>query len=159
MRKFLSNTVAVFLAMILFGSQVLAGSNMSVSSEEEAYVNFDETEITGSFSEITNLVNYVSENDVTYADVENTNSSLLENVSSTSALALSGSSGEGVPFISPFLWGCIFNWVGIVVVALTSDMDKDLIMKSVWGCAANTLVVGVFYFIYYVAILGSLSTL
>lgn len=157
MQKFLSKTVAVFLAMILFGSQVLAGSNMSVSSEEEAYVNFDETEITNSFSEITDLVNYVSENDVTYADVENTNSSLLENVSSTSALALSSTSGEGVPFISPFLWGCIFNWVGIVIVALTSDMDKDLIMKSVYGCAVSTLLWVGFWLIYDLVVLGSIG--
>jgi hypothetical protein len=157
MRKFLSKTIAVFLAMILFGSQVFAGSNMSVSSEEEAYVNFDETEITGSFSEITDLVNYVSENDVTYADVENTNSSLLENVSSSSALALSGSSGEGVPFISPFLWGCVFNVVGILIVALTSDMDTDLIMKSVWGCVAGTVAYVGFWLVYDLIILGSIG--
>lgn len=156
MRKFFTKTIAVFLAMILLVSQAMAGSGMSVSSEDEAYVNFDETEITASFNEIEDLVSFVSENEnVSYSDLETENSSLIENVSSTSALALGSASGDTPPFISPFLWGCIFNWVGIVVVALTTDMDMPQIMKAVWGCVAETAVVGIIYAIYWVIVYAS----
>jgi len=133
MRKFLSKTIAVFLALILLGSQVLAGSNMSISSEEEASVNFDETEIYASFEEMNDLANYLSENDATYADVENYNSTLVENVSSSAAIALSNGSGEP-PFISAFWWGCIFNLFGLIVVYVTTDSDSTY-TKAAWkGC-------------------------
>ncbi len=156
MRKFFTKTIAVFLAMILLVSQAMAGSGMSVSSEDEAYVNFDETEITASFNEIEDLVSYVAENgSVSYSDLEATNSDLIENVSSTSALALSSASGDTPPFISPFLWGCLFHWVGIVVVALTTDMDMPQIMKAVWGCVAETAVLGIIYAIYYIILYAS----
>ncbi len=156
MRKNFTKTVAVFLATILLVSQTMAGSNMSVSSEDEAYVNFDETEITASFNEIEDLVSFVSENgNVSYSDLEAENSSLIENVSSTSALALGSASGDTPPFISPFLWGCIFNWVGIVVVALTTDMDMPQIMKAVWGCVAETAVIAIIYAVYYIIVVAT----
>ena len=152
MRKFFTKTIAVFLAMILLVSQAMAGSGMSVSSEDEAFVNFDETEITASFNEIEDLVSFVSENEnVSYSDLEAENSSLIENVSSTSALALGSASGDTPPFISPFLWGCIFGPLGIVVVALTTDMDMPQIMKSLWGCVAETVVIGAINLVIYLA--------
>lgn len=156
MRNFFTKTLAVSLAMILLVSQALAGSNTSVTTEDESYVNFDETEITASFAEIEDLVSYVSENSsVTYSDLEANNSSLIENVSSTSALALGSASGDTPPFISPFLWGCLFHWVGIVVVAITTDMDMPQIMKAVWGCVAETAVIGIIYAVYYIIIVAS----
>jgi hypothetical protein len=147
--------MAVFMAVLFLQLQVFAGSSFSMSSEDEAIVNFDETEIYASFDQINDLSSYLSENDATYADVANYNSDLVANVSSTAALALNSSSAGEPPFISAFLWGCIFNWVGIVVVALTTDMDMSYIMKSVWGCAVSTGVWVIFYVIYYVVLAGS----
>jgi hypothetical protein len=155
MKKSLLKIMAVFMAVLFLQLQVFAGSSFSMSSEDEAIVNFDETEIYASFDQINDLSSYLSENDATYADVANYNSDLVANVSSTAALALNSSSAGEPPFISAFLWGCIFNWVGIVVVALTTDMDMSYIMKSVWGCAVSTGVWVIFYVIYYVVLAGS----
>jgi len=155
MKKSLLKIMAVFMAVLFLQLQVFAGSSFSMSSEDEAIVNFDETEIYASFDQINDLSSYLSENDATYADVANYNSDLVANVSSTAALALNSTSAGEPPFISAFLWGCIFNWVGIVVVALTTDMDMSYIMKSVWGCAVSTGVWVIFYVVYYVIILGS----
>lgn len=155
MKKSLLKIMAVFMAVLFLQLQVFAGSSFSMSSEDEAIVNFDETEIYASFDQINDLSSYLSENDATYADVANYNSDLVANVSSTAALALNSSSAGEPPFISAFLWGCIFNWVGIVVVALTTDMDMSYIMKSVWGCAVSTGVWVIFYVVYYVILAGS----
>ena len=154
MKKSLLKIMAVVMAVIIFQLQALAGANFSVSTADESYVNFDETEIYASFDEINDLVGYVSQNDVTYTDVQTYNSALVENVSSTAALALNADGGKTPPFISAFLWGCIFNWVGIVVVALTTDMDMSYIMKSVWGCAVSSGFWVIFYVIYYYVILA-----
>jgi hypothetical protein len=154
MKKSLLKIMAVFMAVLFLQLQVFAGSSFSMSSEDEAIVNFDETEIYASFDEINDLSSYLSENDASYADVANYNNDLVANVSSTAALALNSSSAGEPPFISAFLWGCIFNWVGIVVVALTTDMDMSYIMKSVWGCAVSAGFWVIFYVIY-AAVLGT----
>lgn len=138
MKKTLLKISAVFMAVLFLQLQVMAGSSFSMSAEDESIVNFDETEIYASFDQMNDLASYLSENDATYADVASVDNALVENVSSTATLALSNANAGDPPFVSSFLWGCILNWVGIVVVALTTDMDKDQIMKSVWGCVAST---------------------
>ncbi|MCF8357447.1 MAG: hypothetical protein K9H26_01725 [Prolixibacteraceae bacterium] len=138
MKKFLFKTVAVSMASLMFFSQAIAGGNFSINEEEEAIVNFNEDEIYSSFDEISELVSYVSENDVTYAEVEAEKEALVENVSSSAALAMGNANAGDPPIVSAFWWGCILNLAGIAIVALTTDMDKDQIMKSVWGCAAST---------------------
>lgn len=155
MKKSLLKIMAVSMAVLFLNLQVFAGSNFSMSPEDETNVNFDETEIYGSFDQIDDLVSYVSANDVTYADVQNYNSSMVEKVSSSAALALNNTNAGDPPFISAFLWGCIFNWVGIVVVALTTEMDMDYIMKSVWGCVVSTVVWGAFWLVYDLVIYNS----
>jgi hypothetical protein len=159
MKKSFFTTMVILMALTIFQLQAKAGATVSVSSEDEAIVNFDESEIYSSFDQVNDLVSYVSENDaVSYSDVATINNSLVENVSSSAALALNNTNASDPPFVSAFLWGCVFNWVGIAIVAFTTDMDKDQIMKSVWGCVANTVVIGLWYVIYYVIILGAWSS-
>jgi hypothetical protein len=159
MKKSLFTTMVILMALTIFQLQAKAGATVSVSSEDEAIVNFDESEIYSSFDQVNDLVSYVSENDaVSYSDVATINNSLVENVSSSAALALNNAGSGTPPFVSAFLWGCVLNWVGIAIVAFTTDMDKEQIMKSVWGCVASTAFWGVFYVIYYVIILGSWSS-
>jgi len=154
MKKFLFKTIAVSMAGLLFVSQAIAGSNFSVSNEEVAAISFEENEIYSSFDEISELVSYVAENDVTYAEVAAENSALVENVSSSAAMALGNSSAGDPPFLSAFLCGAVLNWVGIVIVALTTEMDMNQIWKAVWGCAAETVIISVIYIIYYFVLYG-----
>jgi len=149
MKKSLLKFLAVFMAVLILQFQATAGSSVSMSAEDDAIVNFDETEIYASFDQVNDLTSYLSENDVTYTDVQNYNSSLVDNVSSSAALALSNTNSGEPPFISAFLWGCIFWGFGILVVALTTDMDMSYIMKAVWGCAASSAVYVIVYVIWY----------
>jgi hypothetical protein len=154
MKKFLFKTMAIMMALVIFQLQAMAGSSVSLSIEDEANVNFDETEIYASFDQINDLSSYVTVNEnVTYADVASVDNSMVENVSSTAALALTNANAGDPPFVSAFLWGCVLNLLGVAIVAFTTDMDKDQIMKSVWGCAANSVVYLVWWLIW-----GALGT-
>jgi hypothetical protein len=156
MKKFLFKTLAIIMALVVFQLQAKAGTSVSLSSEDEAIVNFDESEIYASFDQVNDLVSYVSVNDaVTYADVASVDNTMVENVSSSAALALSNSNAGDPPFVGAFWWGCVLNLVGIAVVAFTTDMDKEQIMKSVWGCVASTVGWVVVEVIYVVALGGS----
>jgi hypothetical protein len=155
MKKFLFKTMAIMMALVIFQLQAKAGSSMSLSSEDEAIVNFDESEIYSSFDQINDLSSYVTVNDnVTYTDVASVNNALVENVSSSAALALSNANAGDPPFVSAFLWGCLLNLVGVAIVAFTTDMDKDQIIKSAWGCVASGAVYTIFYIVYIVVVLG-----
>jgi hypothetical protein len=153
MKKSLFTTMVICMALMVFQLQANAGSTVAVSSEDEAIVNFDESEIYASFDQVNDLVSYVSENDaVSYADVASFNNALVENVSSSAALALSNTGGGEPPFISAFLWGCIFWGFGVLVVALTTDMDMNYIKKAAYGCAVSTGVYVICWLIYYFAL-------
>jgi hypothetical protein len=139
MQKFSTKFVSIFLATILLTSQVMAGSNATTNSDSENYVDFDETEITNSFEEIDDLVNYIAANETaTYSDIEQTNSIMLEGISATSAMTLWTEENAEPPIISAFWWGCLTGGIGILIVALTTDGDSVQIRKSVVGCAVPT---------------------
>jgi hypothetical protein len=133
------------LALILFSVQTMAYSTIaSACSEEEtrAVVNFDEVEIYSLFSDVDQLVTYVLENDgVTLSDMEANHSELLSNINSSSVLAFAGAS-DTPPIFSAFIWGCLLNWVGMLIVGLTTGFDGDQITKSLWGCLINSLLIG-----------------
>lgn len=116
--------------------------------------DFNETEIYAAFNEIDDLVEVVSASDVSYASLQVENSALLENVSSSAAIALGMSNGDVPPLMSAFWWGCIFGLIGIVLVAVTTDSDKAQIRSSVRGCVFSSLAYIVVYVIYGIAIMG-----
>jgi len=140
MKKLFLKTMAIFLALVNIQLQALAGSSVSLSSDDEAAVNFDETEIYASFDQINDLTTYVTENDaVTYTDVASFDNSMVANVSSTAALALSNNAGAP-PIVSAFWWGCLLSWVGVVIVYVTTDSDSSY-TKAAWkGCILSGIV-------------------
>jgi hypothetical protein len=163
MKKHLLKVMYVVLALVALQLQVMAGSNASVSSlsaEDESLVSFNESEIYGSFTEIEGLVNYVNQNEnATYADLKTNNSSLIDNVSASSALAMNVAGNGTPPVISAFLWGCLFSWVGIIVVYITTDGDSAQIKKSAFGCVVSGLAYILFYVVVYGAAWGASSGL
>jgi hypothetical protein len=46
------------------------------------------------------------------------------------------------PFISAFLWGCLFNLAGMLIVGITTEFDSDQLRKSAWGCLISSLLWG-----------------
>jgi hypothetical protein len=145
MKKVLLKFLCAGLALIVFSVQTMAYSTIaSAYSEEEitAVANFDEVEIYSAFSDVDQLVALVQENEgITYTELKANHSDLVANISSSSALTIAGSS-DTPPIFSAFIWGCLLNWVGMLIVGLTTGFDGDQITKSLWGCLINSLLIG-----------------
>lgn len=135
MKKFYFKTFAVLMAVILFQLQVRTAA---FAADAPVFDENVEYEIYSAFSEIEGLVAFLGENDgVTYNEMEAFNSMLLENVSSSAAIALNTAADGEPPVLSAFLWGCIFSWVGLIVVYVTTDSNKAYTSKAWTGCLVN----------------------
>lgn len=135
MKKIYFKLIAVSMAMIIFQLQVKAGT---FTNENSIATDQNEVEVYDAFGSIDGLISYLNENgDVSYDELMATNSFLVENVSSSAAIALNAAEEGGPPLLSPFLWGCLFSWVGLLVVYLTTDSNKAY-TKGAWnGCLVN----------------------
>ena len=147
MKKILQGILSVVLAILMFSAQAVAYTSTSAAintnDEVSAVTDFDEAEIYSAFDEVNDLVAIV-ENDasITYSDLEATNSEMIADVSSSAAIAMSSTSADSPPFISAFLWGCLFNLAGMLIVGITTDFDSDQLRKSAWGCLISSLLWG-----------------
>ncbi len=143
MKKSLQSLLSFVLAMLMFSVQTMAITSTKASNGSNDEVSFDESEIYSAFTEVDNLVVALEGNqNLSYTELQATNSDLLVNVNSTAAIAMNSSSDANPPFISAFLWGCIFNLPGMLVVGLTTGFDGNQTTKSVWGCLINSLLFG-----------------
>jgi riboflavin transporter FmnP len=60
---------------------------------------------------------------------------------------------EKVFGIPSFLWGCVFSWVGVLVVYLVGQ-DKAETKSAIIGCVVGAVAYTAFYAIYYFALSG-----
>jgi len=146
MKKVLQSFLCIVMALLMFSSQAIAYTNVSAAlnsdSEIESVVDFDEAEIYNAFNDVNELLVTIESSDVTYADLEATDSDMLNNVSSMAAIAMNSNSSYSPPFISAFLWGCLFNLAGMLIVGITTEFDSDQLKKSAWGCLISSLLWG-----------------
>ncbi len=149
MKKFLIKTMAVSMAIFFIIPQTFADTNFATGQNDEALVNFDENEIYRSFDEISELVSYISENNVTYSEVKASDSTLVEGVSPTAAIALDQGESEYPLILGPFWWGCLFSALGIFLVAFVTNNNAKKIEMAVWGCiVANVVFPATFILLY-----------
>jgi hypothetical protein len=150
MRKVLQKSLSLGLALIIFSAQTMAfttveteiNSNIEIAS----VTNFDETEIYNAFADVNSLVSFLQVNDeVTLSELKTSHNELISNINSSAALALSATS-DSPPIFSAFIWGCLLNWVGMLIVGVTTGFDSEQITKSAWGCLISSLLWGGGYF-------------
>ena len=156
MKQLILKSLSVFFAMLLFGVQTFAftlkASSPITKNEIQSVTEFDDSEIYDAFASITDLDQYLAlNNGKTYYDVSLDNSLLLNGISSNTLLPLSASSSELALGIPSFLWGCVFGWVGLLIVYLVTDNDKGQTKKALWGCIANGVVVVVYVMITFIS--------
>ncbi|HKK81825.1 MAG TPA: hypothetical protein VJ909_06240 [Prolixibacteraceae bacterium] len=115
--------------MLLFSITMLCHANTN---------NFDESEIYSAFNEISEATEFIESTNASYADLE-ANGFSASAIANTAAIATSmQDENMEPPVLSAFWWGCLTGPVGIVVVAVTTDNNKEQIKKSVFGCAIPT---------------------
>lgn len=149
MKQILRSFLSSFLALVLFSAQAFAYpvSSKNVHSNSEIdVIDFNEVEIYNAFNQVESLVKAIEENqDLSYADLAASNSELINNVSANAAIAMNTAVSDTPPILSAFLWGCLFNVAGMLLVGITTDFDRDQIRSSGWGCLINTLLGGGFW--------------
>ena len=152
MRNTLFKSFSVFLAMLMLSMQTFAYTSRTstsiTKSEIQSVTEFDESEIYDAFSEVSGLDQYLAQNnDKTYTDISQENATLLSGISATTTLPFSTSSDELVLGIPSFLWGCVFGWVGLLVVYLVLE-NKAQTKKALYGCIVSTVVsIGLWVFV------------
>lgn len=145
MKKILQSILCVVMAMLMFSSQAVAYTSIaSINSAAElsAVADFDEAEIYAAFNEVDALIATIESTNLTYSELEASNSELIADVSASAAIAMSSASADEPPFISAFLWGCIFNLAGMLIVGITTEFDSSQLRKSAWGCLISSLLYG-----------------
>ncbi len=154
MKQFLLKAFSVFFALLLFGMQTFAfslkASSPITENEIQAVSAFDDAEIYDAFAGMADLDQYLATNtNKTYTDVSKENCALLNGVSATTSLPLSASSDQEALGIPSFLWGCVFGIIGLLVVYLMTDNNKEQTKKALYGCIVGTVVsVGLYVLIF-----------
>jgi len=152
MKKTGIKMLSSLLSLFLFTAQVSAFSiptAYDITGEEaEQAAAFDEAEIYNAFAEVNDLLVRVQENeDITYAQLEQENSEWVSHLSASSGF--SGATYERPPIFSAFMWGCLLNVFGMMIVGLTTGFEGSQMMKSGWGCLINSLLWGFSYWGYF----------
>ena len=132
----------------------LVGVGLSqIKANDAALFSYDRNAMETAISPVTAIENFVAQNpEISINDLAKTGNLLVNGVDiNSNPFGINGEPPLGIP---SFLWGCMFNWVGLVVVYIATDNDKGETRKALWGCVANTGV-WVVYYIVVVSIVGS----
>jgi len=153
MKTYLLKSLSIFMAIVLFvaQSQSLAAKSIEISLPEvdESVFTLDETELNAAMKELNELEKYLALNEGTsYNDLLIAGSDLIANFSDTSSPMGMMQEGEAPLGIPAFLWGCFLGWVGILLLYIVTDNDKEQVKKALKGCLVAGglyIVIGVVY--------------
>lgn len=125
------------LLSVLFLSANLA---FAAEAPAEAYSYDASTD----FEQLNQIEKYVESSGATLEDMQANNSALLKDLTlapdSSAAFAV-----DELPLgIPAFWWGCVLTLLGVILVYVLTDKDKDQTKKALYGC----LVTGGVYLLY-----------
>lgn len=156
MKKIFLKSFSLILACVMLAAQTHSLSAKTIATNtpdlEESVFVLDEMALNTAFSELDELDSFLAQNEgVTYADLLASGSDLIANISDITAPMGSGpASDDPLLGIPPFWWGCVLGWVGLLLVYVLTDKDRELTRKAMTGCLISTgvglVLSGVYYF-------------
>ncbi len=155
MKKTLLKSFSLILAFVMLAAQTHSLSAKTITTNapdlEESVFVLDEAALDLAFSELDDLESFLAQNEgVTYADLQAAGSDLIANISDITAPMGQGAASDDPLFgIPAFWWGCVLGWVGLLLVFLLTDKDRELTRKAMTGCLISTGVAVVLSGIYY----------
>jgi hypothetical protein len=106
---------------------------------------FENSTTKDEFEQIQQIEAYVEANpETTLNELKASNPELLKNarlLENTSASSLNAV--KDMPLLSGFWWGCCLGVIGLAIVYLVTDHDKDQVRKALFGCLIATVLWGV----------------
>lgn len=136
-------------------SLLLASAASVLASNENDALQYDEQKIEAEFNQLNQLEKHVATNPGTTLDeVSASNAELIQDMV-LEGNAIAAVMAEAPLNIPPFWWGLCLGWVGLLVVYIVTDNDRDQVKKAFTGCLINTGIGLVLYLLIYGAALGS----
>ena len=160
MKKFILKSVSIILAISLLSAQnfnISAANKTSPVEFDESVFSFHEELLNAELSELDDLDAFVESNtNVTFSTLEEEASLLIANIESQATpMGMPDGAGEPPLGIPSFLWGCVFGVLGLLLVYIATDNNKEEAKKAMWGCLAGTAVSVIIYVVAIAAVESS----
>jgi Prokaryotic membrane lipoprotein lipid attachment site len=141
-------------ATIVADNSVVASSSLideNVATQPAMVMN--EQSINAEFEKLNKLEQYVASHEgTTLEDVKDTE--LTKDLNLDTNVTNTVAAGDLPANIPAFWWGCVLSWVGVLIVYLVTDKDKDQTKKALMGCLIGAGIYIVFWVVYYGLILS-----
>ena len=135
-------------------SSVVASTSLSdenVATQPAMVMN--EPSINAEFEKLNKLEQYVDTHEgTTLEDIKD--SELTKDLNLDTNVANTVAAGDLPANIPAFWWGCVLSWVGVLIVYLVTDKDKDQTKKALMGCLIGAGIYIIFWVVYYGLILS-----
>lgn len=141
-------------ATIVADNSALASTSLTeenVATQPAMVMN--EQAVNAEFEKLNKLEQFVTSHEgTTLEDVKDTE--LTKDLNLDTNITNTVASGDLPANIPAFWWGCVLSWVGVLIVYLVTDKDKDQTKKALLGCLVNAAI----WIVYYFVVLGALSS-
>ena len=133
-------------------------AGFTIFANDADLFKLDYNAIQTEFSQLNQLATMVTSNsDMTFSSLKLADGNLVASLRLVPESVLPGGEKNPVLGIPSFLWGCGLGVVGMLVVYIISDKDKEETKKAMWGCISWTAVVIIVDVIWWGALWGSTS--
>ena len=127
--------------LILASLLLLIGISKSMAGQADLF-HYDAVTVDNQMAQLNQLEGYVMGNPgITLGEMTTNGNSLASLVGNTNGISGFNLITEQVFGIPGFLWGCVFSWVGVLVVYLVSQ-DRAETKSAIIGCVIEALLVG-----------------
>ncbi|TSA38299.1 MAG: hypothetical protein D4R64_03240 [Porphyromonadaceae bacterium] len=139
--------------LILASMLILIGVGKSMAGQADLF-SYDAVTIENQMAQLDQLEGYVLDNPgITLGQMATDGNALASMVSDPNGINGFNLINEKVLGIPSFLWGCVFSWVGVLVVYLMGQ-DKAETKSAIIGCVVGAVAYSAFYGVYYFALSG-----
>lgn len=136
--------------LLLASMLILIGVGKSMAGQADLF-SYDAVTIGNQMAQLDQLEGYVLDNPgITLGQMATNGNTLASLVSDPNGISGFNMINERVFGVPSFLWGCVFSWVGVLVVYLVGQ-DKAETKSAIIGCVVGAVAYALFYGIYYFA--------
>lgn len=138
--------------LILASMLLLIGVGKSMAGQADLF-SYDAVTVENQMAQLDQLEGYVLGNPgITLGEMTTNGNALASLVSDPNGISGFNLTNERVFGVPSFLWGCVFSWVGILVVYLVGK-DPAETKSAIIGCVVGALAYSAFYGVYWVAVI------
>jgi len=131
---------------------ILISVGKSMAGQADLF-SYDQVAIENQMAQLNQLEGYVLDNPgITLGQLASEGNALASMVSDPNGINGFNLTNDRVFGIPGFLWGCVFSWVGVLVVYLVGK-DSAETKSAIIGCVVGAVAYSLFYGVYYFAVL------